>query len=131
MTISMKEKMAGMRKMRGTKDVAKKQVAVPPKVHKVAATKPLVPAETVKLPDLHPDILPPPKPVLGAPVRKHWKLKTISDMCRIPDDQITYAMYYIKLELTKAVRAKKIVDFFVYHEGQRLETTFIEDPFGD
>lgn len=54
--------------------------------------------------------------------RKSWKLQTMSDFAKLPRDQFSYAIYYAKFELNKALVLGYAVDYFVWHEGGKLET---------
>lgn len=65
----------------------------------------------------------------GVPVpeeRKSWSLKTMSDFAKLPRDQFPYAIYYTKFELNKALMLGYAIDYFVWHEGGKLETFKIE-----
>ncbi len=60
-----------------------------------------------------------------APKQKKWKLKTMADVCALPDNQISYALFYMKTEFTRAIRTNKKIDHFTWTEGQRLETVLV------
>lgn len=72
-------------------------------------------------------------PVAPPEERKAWKLQTMMDWCSLPAIQLSYALYYAKIEIARAIHTKRVIEYFIFHEGNKIETIYAplsdEDSF--
>lgn len=115
---SMKDRMAKMRAAKAAKSGAPKAKKPEPAAAKPTASKPPVTAKADT-------------PVAAAPAQpekqKSWKLGSMADFSKLPREQVTYVMFYMKTEILRAIVHGKVIDHFVWTEGQKLVTKYVED----
>jgi hypothetical protein len=116
----MKERMA---KMRAAKDKKAKPPAAPKPVKQKAAIADTAPPEGKEFKTSSTE-----EP--GEIRQKVWQVANVADITAIPEEHLTYFLHSMRIEVIKAIRAKKKISYFMFNERHALETHFkAEDVF--
>jgi len=114
----MKDRMAAMRAKRVKKPAAPK--AKKEAKYAASAAAAVLPAlkeeqqkqiaelenEGIKIPELKP---------------KFWMIKTLADLCMVPEVEVPYIVYFLNQAFIVAIRQKKSIDYVVWHENRSIE----------
>lgn len=64
------------------------------------------------------------------PRQKVWQVANMADITTIPEEHLAYFLHSMRIEVIKAIRAKKKISYFMFNERHALETHFkAEDVF--